>query len=107
MTEPLKPYLILERIGALAAMDALNEFRALGYKLKNIDREKDEYSDIFILTIELDSSGYDNVVEVRDAPQDEANHLLSLNEGWIIASTSISSKFYRMVRRDKPCDSGA
>ena len=107
MTEPLKKYLILERTGALSAMDALNNFYELGYKLKNIEREKEKHSDKFILTIELDTAGYDNVVEVRDAPQDEANKLLKLGEGWMIASTSISSKFYRMVKRDKPSDSGA
>jgi len=47
----------------------------------------------------LKDKGYSDVVEVRDAPQDDANKLLALNDGWVISSTSVSSKFYRMVKR--------
>ena len=52
-------------------------------------------------TMTLKDKGYSDAVEVRDASQDEANKLLTLGEGWEIASTSVSSKFYRMVKREK------
>lgn len=43
---------------------------------------------------------YKNVVEVYDAPQSVANELLAEKSGWEVASTSVSARFYRMVKRD-------
>jgi len=51
-------------------------------------------------TMVLKGKDYSDVIEVCDAPQDEANKLLVLSDGWEIASASVSSKFYRMVKRD-------
>ena len=88
-------------------IEACNKRYEEGYKVHSVIttiRQEDlsgrTVTDLSYLMALPDSTDYSNVVEVRDAPQDEANHLLSLGEGWTIASTSISSKFYRMVKRD-------
>jgi len=87
-------------------IEACNKRYEEGYKVHSIIVTHEQIGDqnprsyISYLMALPDSTDYSSVIEVRDAPQDEANHLLSLGEGWTIASTSISSKFYRMVKRD-------
>ena len=69
-----------------------------------------EGTDTWFFIMELKDRGYDNVIEVADAPEEKANELLksnaTLEDGtrWKVASTSVSSKFYRMVRIDEQGD---
>jgi len=102
MTEQLKKYLVLRRVGFLAIQDAVNEFNALGYKVRsyypNFESTSEDGEPVWYAAVELDLD-YSDVTRVADAPEEEANRLLALKEGWEIASTSVSSKFYRMVKR--------
>jgi len=71
-----------------------------GYEiLITLPLEKNEWGERFFRSMGLKGKDYSDVVRVADAPQDEANMLLALGTGWEIASTSVSSKFYRMVKR--------
>ena len=86
-------------------MKRVNELQAEGYTHKEtiVETYSDDATGRIVSKVSymmtLKDPGYGDVVEVRDAPQDEANQLLALNDGWVIASTSVSSKFYRMVKR--------
>lgn len=77
----------------------VESFVKLGYKLVgDVKPYMRDGCTSFLATLVLDR-GYENVTEVADAPEARANELLALNEGWKIVSTSVSAKFYRMVKR--------
>lgn len=97
MTEPL----ILEtknKIIILNSKKEANEYADQGYRLHTYSEIviDGSYSQSFVMVLE---SGYSDVTRVADATVEEANGLLAMNTGWEIASTSVSSKFYRMVKR--------
>jgi len=104
--EKLSPYLILRRIGDMSAMGAMKKFSKLGYELygtpERIPERRGESTDSWCFIMELKNKVHDNVVEVADAPEERANELLRSGEGWKVASTSVSSKFYRMVKIVEP-----
>ena len=98
--------LILRRVGYLSLQEAINEHYEKGYKVRSVypnfeSYEAEKGSSIWYAFIELDTGGYEDVTMVADAPEETANVLLAKKEGWEIASTSVSSKFYRMVKREK------
>jgi len=76
-----------------------NEYADQGYKLHTFQTiivdgvPQDQY-------IMMLDTGYGDVIRVADAPEQLANDLLALDEGWEVASTSVSARFYRMVKRD-------
>ena len=82
-----------------------NEYADQGYRLHTYSEimVDGSYSQSFVMVLE---SGYSDVTRVADASVDEANGLLALGTGWEIASTSVSSKFYRMVKRATPAAEG-
>lgn len=79
-----------------------NLYADQGYRLHTVVPQQGEggYSCglIYIMTLE---TGYADVTRVADAPEDVANGLLALDDGWEIASTSVSAKFWRMIKRTK------
>ena len=88
------------KIIILSSKKEANEYADQGYRLHTYSEIMIDgsYSQSFVMVLE---SGYSDVTRVADATVDEANGLLALGTGWEIASTSVSSKFYRMVKRDK------
>ena len=97
MSEPI----IIEtknKIIILNSKKEANEYADQGYRLHTYKRYDFDGIQEFVMVLE---SGYSDVTRVADATVDEANGLLALGTGWEIASTSVSSKFYRMVKRDK------
>jgi len=104
--EKLSKYLIFSRVGYLSAMDAMNEFHERGYVLYGqpecIPTKRGDSAPTWLFIMELKDRGYTDAVEVADAPEERANELLASGEGWKIASTSVSSKFYRMVKIVEP-----
>jgi len=99
----LGKYLILSREGYLAAQDAMNHFYELGYELYGQPERRPmkpgESTDTWFFVMRVQGSGYENVTNLKDVPPVEVDHHLA--EGWDIASASISTKFVRMVKRDK------
>jgi len=103
--EKLPKGLILRRVGYLSLQEAINEHYEKGYKVRSVypnfeSYEAEKGSSIWYAFIELDED-YGDVTEVADAPEPEANRLLALKKGWKVASTSVSAKFYRMIKREK------
>ena len=102
--EKLSKHLLLRRDGFLSMQNAVNEFDALGYKVKgyypNFESSAvDGSGPIWYASLELDNGGYENVTNLRDVPPEEVDsHII---QGWEIASASISTKFVRMVKRNK------
>jgi len=85
--------------------DKLNYFAEDGYKLAkagtkdNIDVGQYYYG---VMYLDL---GYRNVTNLADVkPQDVDKYL---DNGWEIASTSISTRFVRMIKRGNRGDTGA
>ncbi len=104
MSEQLPRGLILRRVGYLALQEAINEYYNKGYKMRSIHPNFESYeaekgSSIWYAFVELDED-YGDVIEVADAPEAEANRLLALKRGWKVASTSVSARFYRMIKRE-------
>ena len=91
------------KIIILSSKDEANVYADQGYRLHTYSEimVDGSYSQSFVMVLE---SGYSDVTRVADASVDEANGLLAMNTGWEIASTSVSSKFYRMVKRATPAE---
>ena len=104
--EKLKKYLVLRRVGYAAIQGALNEFTELGYEARSLYPNfntsalttDDDLSPVWYAFIEL-KGGYENVTNLKDVPSEEVDSYIA--KGWEIASTSISAKFIRMVKRRK------
>ena len=78
----------------------VNEWSEKGYKLHSVDPWISEYGHTngWHYVMYLDKGNYDNVTNLADvSPQDVDRYLAN---GWEIASTSISTKFVRMIKRD-------
>ena len=91
------------KIIILSSKDEANKYADQGYRLHSYKRYNFDETQEFVMVLE---SGYPDVTRVADATVDEANGLLAMNTGWEIASTSVSSKFYRMVKRATPAAEG-
>lgn len=95
--------LILEtkkRIITLHGKEEANTFADQGYTLHTYTSMivEEKIQETYVMVLEM---GYSDVTRVADASEDEANLLLALGTGWEVASTSVSSKFYRMIKRTK------
>ena len=101
MTEPLimetKNKIIIVSTKADANLYADQGYRLHTYQAMRVN--EGIYQEFYVMVLE---SGYSDVTRVADAPEQLANDLLALDDGWEIASTSVSSKFYRMIKRAKP-----
>ena len=104
--EKLKKYLVLRRLGFLAIQEAMNEFVELGYEVRSLypnfdsslPNKMSDFEQVWYAFIEL-KGGYENVTNLKDVPSEEVDNYIA--KGWEIASTSISAKFIRMVKRRK------
>lgn len=85
----------------LSTLDQVNEYTELNYKLHSREQIINDYGHKcgWSYLMYLDTGNYDNVTNLADvSPQDVDLYLLN---GWEIAATSISTKFVRMIKRDK------
>ena len=102
MGEKLPKSFILRRVGYLSLQEAINEHYEKGYKVRSIHPNFESYeaekgSSIWYAFIELDTGGYENVTNLKDVPSEDVDR--HITQGWEIASSSISTKFVRMVKR--------
>lgn len=81
----------------LSTFDQVNEYAELGYKLHTVINGNVDgvpYVEYFMY---LDKGAYEDVKHLADVtPQDVDTYLAN---GWEITSTSISTKFVRMIKR--------
>lgn len=91
------------KIIRLHSKEEANNYADQGYRLHTFTSLviEGKVQETYVMVLE---TGYSDVTRVADAPEDVANGLLALKDGWEIASTSVSSKFYRMIKRAKPSD---
>ena len=89
----------LNKIITLSNKTEANEYAEKGYRLHTYSEMMIDgsWSQSFVMTLDLK---YEDVVNIADVPTQDAK--LYLDQGWEIASASISTKFVRMIYHAKP-----
>jgi len=111
LSEKLQKYFIIQKliedIESTAFFETMLEDAAkLGYKVHTftIQYEQSEFPGIgyrrYIALMVLDVGNYDGVTNIADVPTGDTQRYL--DNGWEIASASISTKFVRMIKRATP-----
>lgn len=89
----------------LTDIDEVNKYAELGYRLHSLTIHQINYPDSGSSNIKryimyLDKGNYEDITHLTDvAPRDVD---LYLSRGWEITSTSLSTKFVRMIHRGEP-----
>ena len=79
----------------------LNALAEQGYILHQFTSQvEQEFKTAFYAVMKIDEGSYENVEALRDISPELVTDALA--EGWSICSTSLSTKFVRMVRRKQP-----
>ena len=81
----------------------MNALAEVGYILASFNYvagDNQDLNDVYHAVMKLDEGSYEGVTNLRDVSPELVDDALA--SGWEIASSSISTKFVRMIRRRKP-----
>ena len=106
MSEKQPQYIMLEGSTREDIQTKINSFAEDGYRVHSYTYATYHYPDEGILEdkytalLYLDVGNYDGVTNIADVPTGDTQRYL--DNGWEIASASISTKFVRMIKRATP-----
>ena len=102
MSEKQPKYVVLEASTREDLDTKINAFAGDGYRVHSYNYT--EYYDngtlckTYTALMYLDIGNYEGVTNIADVPTADAQRYL--DEGWEVASASISTKFVRMIKRE-------
>ena len=81
------------------SLTEVNEYAELGYKVISVEPWISEYGHTagWHYVMKLEKGSYEDVTNLADVSPNDVDQYLE--NGWEIASTSISTKFVRMIKR--------
>ena len=94
--EKLPNYETYEAVDQIALYGWLNSKARQGYKLHTVGWRQDQRLAYYAIMY-LDKGSYEDVTNLADVSPSDVDQYLA--NGWEIASTSISTKFVRMIKR--------